>query len=127
MNFLYRKVKKGSQVGHKIGFPTINLSVVRIGEQLKHGVYLCQIHIKQKKYQGLLYFGSKIPHNHICLEIYVHNFSQNIYGQYIHFKVGKKIREPIIFDNLNDLKKQLQKDLKYLISHVETLQCNVST
>ena len=105
-----RKVQKGTKLGQKIGYPTLNFNVGNFGKSYNHGVYSCEVKIGDRIYESALYFGPKL-NGRITLEIYVIGFSKKIYGQFIQFRLLKKIRNPKIFDSLDDLKKQIQKDL----------------
>ncbi|PIZ72197.1 hypothetical protein COY07_03450 [Candidatus Peregrinibacteria bacterium CG_4_10_14_0_2_um_filter_43_11] len=107
-----RKVYHGSKIGRKIGFPTINLNIRHFDEHHGHGVYICRIAISGEHHNGLLYFGPKMNHPGNVLEIYIQNFHRTIYGQWISFEVGKKIRKAMTFKTTDSLKKQIQKDLE---------------
>lgn len=110
-----RKVKAGSKTGQKIGFPTINLNVGNFSGDYKEGVYKCNVYIGSKEYTGALYYGPKMHHKGNILEIYIMGFSKRIYGQFIKFKIVRKIRIPKVFKELNELKKQIEIDLKDMI------------
>ena len=110
-----RKVQKGIKLGQKIGYPTLNFSVGNFSQFYKYGVYGCEIKIGNQIYQGALYFGPKLSKPTKVLEIHVPKFNKNIYGQFIQFRLLKKIRNSKKFDSLNDLKEQIQKDL-FIIS-----------
>lgn len=109
--WIHRKVIKGTQLGQKIGYPTLNFHVGNFGKSKKPGVYNAEIRIANKVYQGALYYGSRLAHRGDVLEIYVQKFDKKIYGQFVQFRVLKKIRSPKKFNNPNELKKQIQKDL----------------
>lgn len=111
----FRKVQHGSKTGQKIGFPTINLNVGRFGECVQKGVYQCQVFVDNKPFLGALYFGQKMNHQGDCLEIHILNFKHQIYGQFISFQLGEKIRGPKKFEDLDSLKKQIEEDLKSVI------------
>lgn len=110
MKFI-RKIKSGSKTGRKIGFPTLNFNVGNFGDHYKPGVYKCEVNLDNSSYIGALYFGPKLSHKNNVLEVHVVNYNGQIYGQYIRFKVGKKIRSPKFFSDLGELKKQIEKDL----------------
>lgn len=110
-----RKVKPGSQVGRKIGFPTLNFNVGDFGQHVHPGVYKCQVFIGKKAYKGALFYGSKMDRKSKTLEIFVLGFSGKIYGSFVWFSVGKKIRAPKKFDNFDALKRQIQKDLQSVL------------
>ncbi len=110
-----RKVKSGRKIGTKLGHPTLNFHVGSFADHFKPAVYLCQVKIAGKAHKGALYFGPKMSHNGNALEFFVTNFSKNIYGHFVSFKVGKKIRGPKKFSSLSALKKQIQIDLKSVV------------
>ena len=113
--FYQRKVKKGSNTGNKIGFPTINFNVGNFAEHHSPGVYKCEVIIDNESYIGALYFGPKLSHKGDTLEVYIIGFDRQIYGQFVRFKIIKKIRFPKKFSKLNDLKKQIAIDLKNML------------
>ncbi len=115
MELFKRKVKQGSKTGRKIGYPTINFNVGNFVDYYQSGVYVCEIIINSKIYKGALYFGKKMHHKGNVLEIYILNFSHKIYGQFVQFKVSKKIRSPKSFSELSELKKQVGKDLRSIV------------
>ncbi|MBU0727974.1 riboflavin kinase [Patescibacteria group bacterium] len=111
--WIKRKVKPGSKTGQKIGFPTVNLNVGTFS--YKPGVYKCTIWVKGKEYIGALYFGPKMHHRGNVLEIHILNFSRKIYGEFVRFEVDKKIRSPKQFTDLEQLKKQIEKDFQSIV------------
>ena len=113
--WIRRKVKPGHQLGRKLGHPTLNFNVGSFAMKNRPGVYSCQIIIHGKTYKGALYFGPKLTHSGYALEIYILDYSGSIYGQFISFKVGKKLRNPIEFDSPEALKKQIQKDIATIV------------
>lgn len=132
MNFR-RKVQSGEKLGRKLGFPTLNFKVGNFGEYFEPGVYACEVkiqrlvasgqwvaksqkilttsHLSLATFKGALYFGPKGMGKNV-LEIHVLNFSDQIYGEFVSFSVGKKIRKPKRFDSLEDLKGQIGKDVE---------------
>ena len=107
--WIRRKVQSGTKTGQKIGYPTLNFNVGNFSRQ--SGVYACEILIANKIYKGALYFGPRLSHQGKVLEMYVIGFNKKIYGQFVHFQVDKKIRNAKPFKNLDDLKKQIKKDV----------------
>ncbi len=106
-----RKVKPGSRMGQKIGYPTLNFNVGSFADHYSPGVYKCEMTLDNSSYIGALYFGPKLSHKSNVLEVHVVNYNGQIYGQFVHFKVGKKIRSPKTFSGLDELKKQIGIDL----------------
>jgi len=113
--WIRRKVKPGSKTGNKIGFPTLNFNIGDFVNQYKPGVYKCEVIIDNSSYIGALFFGPKTSRKGNVLEIHIINYNRHIYGQYVRFKVGKKIRGPKRFNDLSELKKQIEKDLKIIV------------
>lgn len=112
--FFRRKVQKGQKLGRIIGFPTINLRVGNFGDHVRQGVYVCNVWYREKKYDGLMHFGPKMGQRKKALEIYIHRFQKIIYGEWVVFEVGKKIREVEKMENISALKKQIKKDSRTL-------------
>ncbi len=107
-------VVKGDQNGRKIGFPTANLDV-QDKLNLEPGVYKAKCEIENKEeFNSLVFFGSqkiKEKKDNI-LEVYILNFDKEIYGQTLHLSQFRFIRNQITFSSLEELKTQLEKDLK---------------
>lgn len=106
-----RKVKPGHKLGRELGHPTLNFNVGSFALHNKPAVYVCQMKIGDKTYKGALYFGPKLTKPGKALEVFVLDFSGDLYGQFVSFKVGRKIRKPMQFSSPEELKKQIQKDL----------------
>lgn len=144
MKFL-RKVIHGEKLGRKLGFPTVNFHVRHFGDHFDPGIYACLVYLKrsavspplslrvnsqrsaetQKKglqassfklqaYKGALYFGPKGSGKNV-LEIHILDFKDNLYGQFLPFEVGKRIRSPKKFISLNALKKRIAEDIKLVL------------
>jgi len=115
MTSFIRKVKKGITLGRKIGYPTLNFNVGDFGDYYKPGVYKCEVTLDNSSYIGALYFGPRLSHKSNVLEMHVVNYDRQIYGQFVRFKVGKKIRDPKRFNSPDELKKQIEKDLEMMV------------
>lgn len=107
-------VLKGQRLGQKLGFPTINLDPKILLPDFLEGVYACKVRFQDKTYLGALFYGPRLVlgESHRVLEINIFDFDKNIYGEEIKFKPGKFIRKPANFASLEDLKKQLCKDVE---------------
>ncbi len=108
-------VLHGDKLGRTIGFPTINLDVNLVTKEvLKKGVYKAEVEVKQKKYVGALYYGPRLVLNEIrdVLEIHLLDFDQEIYGEKVKFIIQNFIRGIIKFNSFEELKNQLQIDVK---------------
>jgi len=109
------KVKVGRKMGRKIGFPTCN---IELNDYViaKPGVYAVKILIgKNKNYlKGIANLGYRPTFNQkkILLEVHIFNFSRNLYNKHLTIEFIDFIRKEEKFKNINQLKKQINLDLK---------------
>ena len=111
---IFGKVQKGRQLGKKIGFPTANIDI-------KDYVLACPgvYAVRAKKFKNGNYFkgianlGYRPTFNgkKILLEVHLFNFSENLYNKYLTVEFKKFIRKERKFENVDQLKKQIKKDL----------------
>tara|TARA_B100000035_G_scaffold228108_1_gene196421 strand:+ start:1183 stop:2106 length:924 start_codon:yes stop_codon:yes gene_type:complete len=107
-------VKKGRQVGKKIGFPTCNIDIQDY-VLAKPGVYAVRVLRKNhtKYLKGIANLGYRPTFNQkkILLEVHLFNFSGNLYNKLLSVQFLKFIREEKKFKNVNQLQSQIKKDL----------------
>ena len=107
-------VKKGRQVGKKIGFPTCNIDIDNY-VLAKPGVYAVRVLRKNsdKYLKGIANLGYRPTFNQkkILLEVHLFNFSGNLYNKLLSVEFVKFIRKEKKFKNVNQLKSQIKKDL----------------
>jgi len=109
------KVKVGRKMGRKIGFPTCN---IELNDYViaKPGVYAVKILIgKSKKLlKGIANLGYRPTFNQkkILLEVHIFNFLRNLYNKHLTIEFLDFIRKEKKFKNINQLKKQINLDLK---------------
>ncbi len=107
-------VKKGRQVGKKIGFPTCNID---IDDYIlaKPGVYAVKVLRKNSKkfLKGIANLGYRPTFNQkkILLEVHLFNFSGNLYNKLLSVEFLKFIRKEKKFNNVDELRAQIKKDL----------------
>lgn len=100
-------VIKWKQLGKKIWFPTANISVTNTC--LSDGTYKINVRILGKKYRWVwVYFWKEN-----LFEAHIFDFDNDIYSQEIEIFVLYKIRENKKFDSLEELKKQISKDVDF--------------
>jgi riboflavin kinase/FMN adenylyltransferase len=106
-------VVKGSERGRLLGFPTANVAYESdiIPPQ---GVYAVKVLLNKEEYTAIANIGTRPSfekHNtKLLLEVYILDFSKNIYGKRIEVQFLKKIRNEKKFPNAPALIKQIQKD-----------------
>ena len=109
------KVEKGRQLGKKIGFPTCNIDI-KDYVLAKPGVYAVKIYQKNKNFslKGIANLGCRPTFNQkkILLEVHIFNFSGNLYNKHLTIELINFIRKEKKFKNINQLKKQINLDLK---------------
>jgi riboflavin kinase / FMN adenylyltransferase len=107
-------VQKGEQLGKKIGFPTANIDI-KDSVLACPGVYAVRAKMKKssKYIKGIANLGYRPTFNgkKILLEVHLFNFSKNIYNKYLTVEFLKFIRIEKKFRNVDQLKKQIMKDV----------------
>ena len=112
---IFSKVQEGKKLGKKIGFPTCNLD---INDYViaKPGVYAVKIYQKNKKkcLNGIANLGYRPTFNQkkLLLEVHIFKFNRNIYNKYLTIEFIDFIRKEKKFKNINQLKKQINLDIK---------------
>ena len=108
------RVKKGRQLGKKIGFPTANIDIQDY-VLAKPGVYAVKVKIQNslKTIKGIANLGYRPTFNQrkLLLEVHLFNFSKNLYNKYLTVSFIKFIRKEKKFKNIDQLKKQIKIDL----------------
>jgi riboflavin kinase/FMN adenylyltransferase len=108
-------VQKGRQQGKKIGFPTCNIDIKNYVVAMP-GVYAVKVKRKKsnKYLKGIANLGYRPTFNQkkILLEVHIFNFSGNLYNKYLSVEFTKFIRKEKKFKNANQLRIQIQSDLK---------------
>ena len=107
-------VQKGRQQGKKIGFPTCNIDIKDYVIAMP-GVYAVNVKQKnsKKSLKAIANLGYRPTFNQkkILLEVHIFNFSGNLYNKYLSVEFIKFIRKEKKFNNVNQLRKQIQSDL----------------
>jgi riboflavin kinase/FMN adenylyltransferase len=121
--YLKGLVEKGAGRGKQIGFPTANLST-QAQTLPKCGVYSSRVRVDDKVYDAVTNVGynptflqGEMPE--VRVESHLLDFSKDIYGQNILVEFGKYIRPEKRFSGMDDLKKQIDNDIKVAQMHLE--------
>ena len=107
------KVIRGKALGRKLGFPTANLKYLyQISPQ--SGIYACWVHIQGEKNlrMSAVSTGTRPHYNgkEEILEVYVLNYSGNLYQKRIKVIFVEKIRNEERFSSDKDLINRMKKD-----------------
>lgn len=111
--FILQPVVSGKQFGRTIGIPTINQELS--GKQIipKYGVYASTTHIGDKLYKSVTNIGTKPTVGIFSpgAETYILDFSGDLYGKNVRVDFLKFLRKEEKFDNIEQLKKQMDQDV----------------
>lgn len=106
-------VVRGKGRGKDLGFPTINLKVETDKLIPSYGVYAGWAMIGNRKFKAAINIGSRpsFGAGDALVEAHLISFSKTIYGQKVILYLEKKLRNEIHFVDIEDLKKQIKKDI----------------
>lgn len=103
------KVIEGNKIGRTIGFPTANMNYPENIIKIPYGVYK----IKTLNKLAVMNWGIKptIGSKEV-LEVHIPNYNENLYNKNLRIEILSKIRDEKKFANLDELKRQIKKDLE---------------
>ncbi len=108
-------VQRGRKMGKKIGFPTCNIDI-KDYVLAQPGVYAVKIYQKNKNFflKGIANIGYRPTFNQkkILLEVHIFNFCRNLYNKFLTIEFIDFIRKEKKFKNINQLKKQINLDIR---------------
>lgn len=110
------EVIRGKQLGRTIGFPTVNLNYNKGYILPKGGVYFTTIEYDNILYKAITNIGYNptVEGGKLSVETYILGFDKQIYDEVIKINFIKRIRDEVKFDTIEQLKKQLEEDRKYV-------------
>ena len=112
------EVIKGNRLGRELGFPTLNLQLSNTHKIIPaDGVYAVEVELLNGKHQGMMNIGSNPTVNNSDnlekkYEVHVFDFDKEVYGKNASILFHQFIRKEKTFDNLEELKSQIQEDEK---------------
>jgi len=109
--FISGEVVHGDKRGRELGYPTANL---RLDPScaLRHGIYAVRIGIGSRRYDGVASFGRRpmFDVGTVLLEVFLFNFSGDLYGQTIDIAFIDWIRHELKFDTIDELVRRMDED-----------------
>ena len=108
-------VIKGKQIGRTMGFPTINQEIPDYMVKPKNGVYKSWTVAEGKTYRSITNIGVKPTVGYTgeaVMETHIIGFEGDLYGKNVNVALREYIRDERRFDNLDELKNQLESDKK---------------
>uniref|UniRef100_UPI0040563B58 bifunctional riboflavin kinase/FAD synthetase n=1 Tax=Acetatifactor sp. TaxID=1872090 RepID=UPI0040563B58 len=108
-------VKHGNRIGRTIGFPTVNLLPQETKLLPPNGVYYSEVLTGGKRYRAISNIGYKptVTEEQVMgVESYLYDFNEEIYDETVEVYLYAFKRPEQRFGSLEELKSQLQKDIK---------------
>ncbi|WP_100623238.1 bifunctional riboflavin kinase/FAD synthetase [Candidatus Coxiella mudrowiae] len=110
--WLCGKVIAGEKRGCALGFPTANINLYRDKVPLT-GIFVIRAYLEEKVFQGVASLGVRptFGGTRMLLEVYLFNFSRDIYGNYLRVEFLHKLRSEEHFPSVDALVKQMYQDV----------------
>jgi riboflavin kinase/FMN adenylyltransferase len=101
----------GARIGTGLGFPTANLALAS-GTALGHGIYAARVHVGDDVYAAAAYLGTRptVDGGRPLLEVFLFDFTGDLYGREIAVDLVDFIRGDRKFDGIEALKLQMAAD-----------------
>lgn len=111
--FVSGEVVHGDKRGRELGFPTANLRVDS-ARVLRHGIYAVRVSLDGRLYDGIASFGRRpmFDDNGVLLEVFLFDFSGDLYGRNIDVAFIGWIREERVFASLDALVEAMKNDTR---------------
>ena len=109
--FVSAEVVHGEKRGRALGFPTANLRLDPACG-LKHGIYAVRLGVGDRRYDGVASFGRRpmFDAGTVLLEVFLFDFSGDLYGEMIDVAFVDWIRPELKFDRVEDLVQRMHQD-----------------
>lgn len=113
MDILYTitgTVIEGKKRGRIMGYPTVN---VKLNQHIESGIYASRVYIDGKAHIAATFIGDAktFNENDYKLESFILDFDEEIYGKEVRVELYKKLRENQKYENVEELIKQIEKDI----------------
>lgn len=101
----------GAKLGRQLGFPTANLAV-DVSCRLRHAIYAVEVALEGRRLKGVASFGRRptVDNGPLLLEVYIFDFSEDLYGRDIEVFFVDFLRPEQKFDSLDALVAQIRRD-----------------
>lgn len=109
--FVTGEVIHGEKRGRDLGFPTANMALDP-GCGLKHGIYAVRVAVGGRHYNGVASFGRRptFDNGSALLEIFLFDFTGDLYGQQLDVALIGWIRPELRFDSADALVARMHED-----------------
>lgn len=112
---VYSQVIEGKGLGRTIGVPTINQLIPKEKITPKKGVYITECEIGEDVYPSITNIGTRptVENNgKENMETYIIGYNGDLYFSYIRVNFYKRLRDEIKFSSIEELKNQINNDIK---------------
>lgn len=111
--FVVGEVVHGQKLGRTLGFPTANLALDP-SCRLRYGIYAVDVVLDGIRHPGVASFGRRptVDNGPPLLEIYLLDFSGDLYGRVLEVSFVGWIRPELKFDGLEALVEQIHDDVE---------------
>ncbi|MBP5658994.1 MAG: riboflavin biosynthesis protein RibF [Paludibacteraceae bacterium] len=114
------RVVHGRMIGRQIGFPTANIMPAADKLIPKAGVYRVEVRSQMSEVRSqmaLVNIGTNptVGNTHQTIEVHIPGFEGDLYNQTLTLQFVERIRGEQRFDSLEELREQINKDLKSII------------
>ncbi len=109
------EVMHGKALGRTVGMPTANLGAPDCKLKPPSGVYATSVAVDDEVFKAMTNIGKRPSvddFDYVTIEAFILDFSRDIYGKEIVLEVYKFVRGVIKFASLEDVQKQVQKDIQ---------------
>lgn len=105
------RVRRGLQLGRKLGMPTVNL-VMRRRPALHYGVYVVRVRAGARQWDGVANLGVRptLAQSGCVLEAHLFGASETLYGTLVAVEFRRFLRSELRFESLDALAAQMQAD-----------------
>ena len=109
--FVSGEVVHGDKRGRELGYPTANLRLDPTCG-LRHGIYAVRVDVGGRRHDGVANFGRRpmFDVGTVLLEVFLFDFSGDLYGQTIDVAFIDWIRPELKFDSVDELVRRMDED-----------------
>lgn len=121
---LHGRIVRGEGRGAKLGFPTANISISPQQALTTDGIYATRAYIDGKVYKSATNIGTRPTFNghHRTVEVYIIDFKGDLYGKDLKIEIIERVRDEKKFSSIEELKKQMEEDVKRAVVILDSVE-----
>ncbi len=112
--FMSGRIIHGDKRGRALGYPTINIDLHRMYSPVS-GIFVSLVSgLGDEKIQAVTSIGTRpmFDGEKMVLEAHLLDFNESVYGRYVQVELLKQLRDESVFDDIEQLKQQIQRDVE---------------